>query len=237
VPPEPRDTEYWARPVSGLHLSHELPPEARNLNVEDKRIAGLLGGFGKMWRKTYRIELNGAEVDPAEVIRVWKANFGSFWPRGMRFYAPLGSVSPGDVALINSAGPGRLRFATGVFVLYADDESFSYIAPEGHFFNGMITFSSYRSDDVITVQAQALIRAQDPLYDLFMGLGGHRFEDRVWKRTLRNIAAHFGVDGKATAQWECIDRKRQWSEWRNIRGNAVLRSLANALRRKRTTRP
>jgi hypothetical protein len=149
----------------------------------------------------------------------------------MKFYAPLGSVSPGDVALINSAGPGRLRVAMGVFVLYADDESFTYICPEGHFFNGMITFSSHRSNGVTVVQAQALIRASDPLYDAFMGFGGHRFEAHVWKTTLRNVARHFGVDARATAEWECIDRKHQWSEWRNIRRSAVLRSLLNAVRR------
>lgn len=227
MPPESsREAEHWAKPVSQLHIGHDLPPEARNLNVEDKRVASLLGGFGKMWRKTYRIALRGADVQPAAVINTWKENFASFWPRGMRFYAPIGRIAPGDVALINSAGPGRLRVAIGVFVLYADDESFTYICPEGHFFNGMITFSADRNDDGVTfAQAQALIRAQDPLYDLFMGLGGHRMEDHIWKTTLRNVARHFGVDAKATAHWECIDRKHQWSEWRNIKRNAVIRSL------------
>lgn len=48
-PQEPRDKEYWAKPVSELSVGHDLPPEAVNLNVEGKRLAAMTGGFGKMW--------------------------------------------------------------------------------------------------------------------------------------------------------------------------------------------
>ena len=46
-------------------------------------------------------------------------------------------------------------------------------------------------------QAQVLMRASDPLYEVGMSMGGHSQEDRHWKHTLRQLALHFGVDGRA----------------------------------------
>lgn len=227
--PQARDEAYWAKPVSELHVRHELPPEAVNLNVEGRRPAPLAGGFGRMWQKTYRVSL-GAGLAPQDVVKVWKERFPSFWPKPNRnrFYKPMGAISPGDVALINLSA-GGVKLSTGILVLYADEVSFTFMTPEGHMFNGMITFSSAIEDDVTVAQAQALIRAQDPLTELAMIFGGHRAEDYVWKHHLKTLAAHFGVDAKATAERVCVDRRRQWSQWRNITKNAGIRSLAHAL--------
>lgn len=230
--PRSRDEAYWAKPVSELHVRHELPPEAVNLNVEGRRPAPLAGGFGRMWQKTYRVSL-GADLAPQDVVRVWKERFPSFWPRPNRnrFYKPPhigGAISPGDVALINLSA-GGVKLSTGILVLYADDVSFTFMTPEGHMFNGMITFSSAIEGGVTVAQAQALIRAQDPLAELAMIFGGHRAEDYVWKHHLTTLAAHLGVETKATAERVCVDRRRQWSQWRNITKNAGIRSLAHAL--------
>jgi hypothetical protein len=62
-------------------------------------------GFGKLWQKTYRVRLEGADATPAEVIGAWKADFGSFWPDSNRFHAPLAGITPGEVALISGKGP------------------------------------------------------------------------------------------------------------------------------------
>lgn len=241
--PETRDAESWAKPVSELHLS-EVPADAVNLNVEGKRLAGLTGGFGKLWQKTYRVSLDGAAVLPAEVISAWKADFPSFWPEGNRFYGRLTGISPGDVALLNLAMPGRVKMSTGIYVIYADDESFSFMNPEGHMFHGMITFSAADEGGVTVVQAQALVRAQDPIYELAMAFGGHRKEDRFWVDTLTNLAGRFGVEGDVETRRVCVDGRRQWSNWRNVRHNAALRSglymvgapfrlMARPLRRRR----
>ena len=53
-------------------------------------------------------------------------------------------------------------------------------------------------------QAQLLIRANDPLYELMMPLGLHRLEDRTWQRTLHNLAARFGATDRsrpASSAW------------------------------------
>jgi hypothetical protein len=228
-PSKGRDEVFWAKPVEGLHIDQDLPEDAVNLNVEGKRLAGLTGGFGKMWQKTYQVALGGHEIAPERVIKEWKENFPSFWPKGSVFYGPMAEISPGDVALLNLKMPGRVKMSTGVLVLYADEESFTFMTPEGHQFNGMITFSARHEGEETVAQAQALIRAQDPLYELAMILGGHRKEDKHWEHTLEALARHLGVGAKATSQRTCVDRKRQWSAVGNIKHNAGIRSVLHAL--------
>ena len=62
-------------------------------------------------------------------------------------------------------------------VLYADDESFTLMTPEGHMFAGWITFSAAGDGEATVAQAQLLIRANDPLYEVGLTLGGHRQEN------------------------------------------------------------
>ena len=38
--------------------------------------------------------------------------------------------------------PGKMKLSTGVMVLYADEESFTLMTPQGHMFAGWITFSA-----------------------------------------------------------------------------------------------
>jgi len=218
-----RDAAFWAKPISELKLGHDIPAEAINLNVEGKRIAGMTGGFGKMWQKTYKVQLAGTSVSPTDVVKAWKENFARFWPKAGRFYGPLTSISPGDVALLNLSVGGPAKLSTGIFVLYADDTSFSFVNPEGHMFAGMITFSSGTEGDTTVAQVQALIRAGDPLYEMGMPMI-HRKEDKFWTKTLENLAAHFGVSAKSDVQKVLVDRKRQWDQWRNVRKNAGIRT-------------
>ena len=136
--PEPARQGVWAKPVQTLTAAVEGAP---NL-VEGKRLVNPLQGFGKMWQKTYRVRLEGVETTPAEVIAAWRADFGSFWPKGNDFYPPLTGLDPGEVALLSAAGPAGMKLKTGVMVLFADDVSFTLMTPEGHMFAGWITFSA-----------------------------------------------------------------------------------------------
>jgi uncharacterized protein DUF1990 len=220
-----RADEHWAEPVAELHVAHELPPDAVNLNLEGRRVAALAGGFGKMWQKTYRIVFPAAEVSPADVIRVWREHFRYFFPKTARFYGPDEAVAPGDVVLLNLRMPGGLKMSTGVLVIYADDESFSFQTPEGHQFTGMITFSARRDGEETVVQAQALFRAQDPLSELGMMLGGHRLEDKHWIHTLESLAKYFAIDASATVDRVLVDKRRQWKHFGNVKRSAVLRPI------------
>jgi hypothetical protein len=227
----PRDAEHWAKPVSTLHVE-EVPEGASNL-VEGKRLLGPIQGFGKMWQKTYRVSLEGATASPVEVIRLWKERFPEFWPEGNEFYAPLTGIEPGEVALLKAAGPGGLKLSTGVMVLYADDESFTLMSQQGHVFAGWITFSAFEEDGRTVAQAQVLMRAQDPISELGLSLGGHKLENRFWEQTLGNLARALGAGGRVETHVACVDRKRQWSRAGNIRHSAAIRSTLAALRPRR----
>jgi hypothetical protein len=216
---QPRDdAAHWARYVETL----KVPEGVVSPNVEGHRLVGPLQGFGKMWQKTYRVRLEGANASPAEVVEVWRGEFPEVSGFGRRFRTPAGGLVPGAVALLGGG-------LTGVMVLYSDEESFAYMTPEGHPFSGYITFSAYEDEDGTTVvQIQLLIRANDPLWELTMPLGLDRAENKQWQRTLRNMAAHFGVEGEVQTTVVCVDPKRQWSHYKNIRHNVLIRSALRA---------
>jgi hypothetical protein len=224
--PEPAspDAEHWAQHVDRLHVG-SLPAQARNLNVDGRRVTSPIQGFGKMWQKTYRIRLEGAAVTPEEVIALWKARFPDFWPKRNWFFGSLDGIKPGDVAVLNLSLLG-MPISTGVLVLYADDTTFTVMTPEGHQFAGFNTFSAHRDDDTTCIQIQALIRASDPVYEIALPIIGHRMEDRFWRHTLKALAAEFGVAGQDVVLERIeVDKRRQWKKWRNVWNNAAIRSV------------
>jgi hypothetical protein len=227
TPPEPaapRDAAHWAKQVSKLSVG-EVPAEAISRNVEGKRVVGPIQGFGKMWQKTFKVRLEGADVSPQEVVSAWKEKFASFWPEKNFFYGPLTGIAPGEVAVLNLAMPGRVKLSTGILVLYADDESFTFMTPQGHMLAGWITFSAHEEDGVTVVQTQELIRAQDPVTEAAFILGAHKKQNEFWEDTLRAVARHFGVENaEVETQTTCVDRRRQWRRAGNVWHSAAIRS-------------
>ena len=218
-----REAAGWAKSVSQLTVS-EVPEGAVNLNVEGRRLTSPIHGFGKMWQKTYQVRFPAERVSAAEVISTWKQRFPDFWPEGNRFYGPLTGIEPGEVALLNMALPGKMKLSTGVMVLYADEESFTLMTPEGHMFAGWITFSATEVDGETVAQAQVLMRASDPIFELGLTMGGHKQEDRFWQHTLTALAAYFEHEAEVDTQVVCVDKKRQWSRWRNLWHSSAIRS-------------
>jgi hypothetical protein len=229
-PAPSRDAAHWATPVDRLSASGVSGAPVDS--VTGKRVAGPLQGFGQLWQKTYTVRLDGTDLTPASVIATWKDRFPTFWPDGQRFYAPLAGIAPGEVALLDIAPvPGSpVKLSTGVMVLYADDESFTFMTPEGHTLSAWITFSAYRDGDVTVAQAQALERPSDPFDELAYLLGGNRMNDRFWRQTLENLARHVGTAAPAVeTQVVCVDRKRQWRHASNLRNSATLRTARRTL--------
>jgi hypothetical protein len=218
-----RSEESWAKSVARLEVT-DVPDGAVNLNVEGRRLTSPIQGFGKMWQKTYQVRVPSESVSAVDLIAAWKENFREFWPEGNHFYGALTGIAPGDVALLNMTLPGRMRLSTGVMVLYADDESFTLMTPQGHMFAGWITFSALEADGHTVAQAQVLMRASDPIFEMGLAMGGHKQEDRFWQHTLTALAAHFGHEGEVDTKVVCVDRKRQWSKWSNVWHSAAIRS-------------
>src|SRR3954464_10900576 len=227
-PAEARDAAAWAKSVSRLNVS-DVPAGAVNLNVAGRRLASPIQGFGKMWQKTYQVRLPAARVSATDLVTTWKQCFPDFWPDGNRFYAPLTGIEPGEVALLNMALPGKMKLSTGVMVLYVDEESFTLMTPQGHMFAGWITFSATEVDSDTVAQAQVLMRASDPIFELGLTLGGHKQEDRFWQQTLTALAAHFSHETEVDTQVVCVDKKRQWSKWRNVWQSSAIRSTLYTL--------
>lgn len=228
-------TGGWAKPVDKLTMG-AVPNEAINLNVNGKHITGPLKGFGQLWQKTYSVRLAGSDIAPVDLITVWKAEFPNFWPDGNRFYGTVGQIEPGDVALLNISGPGGATISTGILVIFADAESFSFMTPQGHIFAGMITFSAHEDDGVTVAQIQALVRASDPIYEMGCRVGvAHKQEDAFWHGTLRALAARFGVNGVVQQRTTLVDPRVQWSAagdiWHNAAVRTTLYAPVNAVRR------
>jgi hypothetical protein len=230
VDPGPRSDANWAKPVD--RLSATGVAGAKDDAVSGKRVSGPLQGFGQLWQKTFKAPLTGVAMTPEAVIAIWKEAFPTFWPKGQRFYAPLSGIKPGEVALLEIAPvPGApVKLSTGVMVLYADDESFTFMTPEGHTLSAWITFSAYRDGDVTVIQAQALERPSDPFDELAYMLGGNRMNNSFWRQTLENLARHVGVAQPVVeTQIVCIDKNRQWRHVGNLRNSATVRSARRTM--------
>ena len=221
---QPKDTGSWARPVERLATTAVGAPDDA---VTGRRVAGPVQGFGQMWQKTFRVRLDGIG-SPREVMATWKERFPTFWPQSARFYAPLAGIAPGEVALLEIAPiPGApVRFSTGVMVIYADEESFTFMTPEGHILSAWITFSTFDDGGVTVAQVQALERPSDPFDELGYIFGGNRMNSRFWEETLKALARHVGTSEPIVETTVvCVDRQRQWRYVRNLRNSATIHSM------------
>ena len=232
TPNVPRDAANWAASSSRLRVG-EMPSGAININVEGRAGQSPLQGFGQLWQKTYRVRLEGLNSSPAEVMAKWKAEFPRYQPSDNHFYPSMAGVQPGEVMLIDTTLPaipglpGIIPIASGVMILYADDELFTVMTPEGFPVAGWNTFSTYTDEDGCTIaQIQSLERASDPIYEfgnLFMG--GAKKQEAIWQHVLTALAEDLGVKTEVTMKAECVDPKRQWSEVKNVFHNAALRTM------------
>jgi len=224
----PRDAPYWAQLAERLTVS-EVPAGAINLNVTGHRLAGPVQGFGPLWRKVYRLHLTTAADAPTEVVRVWKDRFPELQPPQNRFYPALGGVAPGQIVLLNASMRG-LPVNSGVVVLYADEESFTFMTPEGCPEAGWITCSAYRDGAATIAEVQTIGRSNDPVFELgFRFLGGAKEQEKIWAHVLQSLASLFGEAGEVETQRTCLDPRVQWSRAGNVWRNATIWSMVHAM--------
>lgn len=240
IPPDEqarRHEAYWAKPITSLLVSR-VPTGSLNLNVDGRQVVGPLQGFGRLWHKTFRLSLPDIVLTPVEVMQTWKANFPRLQPEQNRFF-PVTTLDPGQIMLINASLIG-MPVSTGMLVLYADEESFTLMTPQGHPESGWITFSASNEEHCLVCQIQTMTRANDPLYEYSFRLFGSRAQDRIWVHVLEALAAHLHTNGMTqahstertggqTAQVQvtrvCLDPRVQWSEAKNIWQNAAIRTI------------
>ena len=114
-------------------------------------------------------------------------------------------------------------------MLYADEESFTLMTPQGHPESGWNTFSIYQADDELICQIQSIARANDPLYEIGFRLLGSGVQEGIWVHVLKALEAHLQVEGQLSIDKVCVDPRVQWSEARNVWQNAALWTLLYTL--------
>lgn len=217
----------WAAPAGRLSVAH-VPEGAVSLNVDGFGVAGPVQGFGRLWEKTYRMRLAGIDAGTRDVITALKENFPRFQPAQNRFYPLPAGIAPGEIVLINASTPAGPLY-TGVRVLYADDESFTFMTPQGHPEAGWVSFSAYEEEGAVIARVQGFARASDPLYELGFELMGAREQERIWKHVLSSLGRHFGIEGYVSVEKSCVGNDYQWERAGNVRHNAQIRSMGYAL--------
>jgi anti-anti-sigma factor len=214
----------WARSLDRLTLA-AMPPSAMNINVEGRRLAGPVQGFGRLWEKRYRLHLAQTDLAPREIIAIWRAEFPDFWPEGnFLFPSANAPIAPGTTALLNLSMPGGLVLATGLMIIHADDTSFSFITAEGHILSGWITFSSAKLGDSTYIEVHPLFRSADPLMEMGFRLGAALQEDRFWHESLTRFALRLGTHGDVAQRDVLHDDRVQWKRMANLRFSAAWRS-------------
>ncbi|MCK9520648.1 MAG: hypothetical protein M0R74_16735 [Dehalococcoidia bacterium] len=215
----------WARPSEHLHAPPNLSKDDAP-NIEGRRPVAPSAGFGQLWEKEYRVQLPVAS-SAREVTGYWKREFGNLWPPGHRYSASLRGIQPGEVAAVELPVPGGTRLSTGVRVLFSGDTSFTLETSEGHMFAGWIQSSVDGDPGELTARVLVVMRANDPLYELGLRLGGHKREDEFWSHSLRELAEHFGAPPRVSVRHRLIDPKVRWRAIGNVRKNAWLHTLAH----------
>jgi anti-anti-sigma factor len=214
----------WAKSVDRLSLS-AIPEGVMNINVNGRRTSSPVNGFGRLWEKRYLLRLHSTDLEPRQIISLWRSEFAAFWPKGNHLFASGNApIGPGTAALLNLTLPGGLVLATGLTVIHADDTSFSFMTACGHILSGWITFSCFRKKDATFIQVHPLFRAGDPLMELGFRLGAAAQEDRFWHETIGNLARRLGTHGEVAQQDILIDPDIQWHRFANLRYNAAIRS-------------
>lgn len=224
---QPRDAGNWAQPIDKLKVT-DVPAGATNINVDGRQVQSPLQGFGQLVQKTYRVRFDGVKMSAAQVMQVWKENFPMFQPPENHFYPSMQGIQPGGIILIDGKVPplpglpAIMPVAAGVMILYADDTSFTVMTPEGFPEAGWNMFSTFEEDGVVFAQVQPMVRASDPLYELFYRFfGSSQQQDKTWTHVLTSLAKHFGVDVQVESQKSVIDPNVQWGKWTNIFKNAA----------------
>lgn len=215
--------EGWAPFIEKISVT-EKPEGALVKNMHNRRLQGQIKGFGKMWQKTFRLMIDKPGLNPQEVINILKQNFVAFQVPENFFFPTSKGLTPGALVFIDSATPGGV-VSTGIYVLYMDDNSFTYITPQGHPEAGWITFSSREEDGKIRLQIQGLVRASDPFFEIAYAIAGQAFQEKIWLNVLTQMAKHFGIEDNGQMVKYKPANSCQWGKCGNIWYNAQIRSL------------
>jgi len=114
-------------------------------------------------------------------------------------------------------------------VMYADDESFTLMTPQGHPESGWVTFSAYEQGGCTVAQVQSIARANDPMYEIVFRFVGSKEQERIWRHVLTSLAGYYGLETPVEFSKTCVDPKLQWRQAGNIWHNAAIRTTMHKM--------
>lgn len=210
---------------------HGVPGDSDNrATVEGQQLAPADTGFGQLWDKRLSVVIE-ADTGPEGVMTLWRERLHLLWPDAGELYRSPRGIREGELVGLD-LGVGPAKLSTGALVTQWSPTSFTLAPPQGHMFAG---FNRFETEDVepgsVRASVWIRIRASDPLYELGLLFGGHRFEERFWAQMLWNLAAEFGQRPKVRLRRRLIGRRRKWRNAGNIRHNAGIRTSLRRLRR------
>ena len=169
---------------------------AKDDAVTGKRVSGPAPGVRPaLAEDVHASGSTASDMTPQAVIATWKDDFPTFWPKGSGSTLPCpGSrraKSPFSISRRCPVSPVKL--STGVLVLYADDESFTFMTPEGHTLSAWITFSARRDGDVTSPRPRHW--SDRPTRSTISPTcsAATSQNNKFWQATLHNLATTVGV--------------------------------------------
>jgi len=156
-----------------------------------------------------------------------KRNFPKFQPPENKFFPSARGIEPGEIILINADTPGGL-VATGVVVLYAGKDTFTFITPQGHPEAGWVTFKALKENGRVIFQIQGLARASDPVYEIAFRIAGSNLQRQIWTHVLESLAKYTGSSAKVQFNMQCLDNSLHVSNLFNVFQNAQISSMLHS---------
>ncbi|UCH50536.1 MAG: STAS domain-containing protein [Chloroflexota bacterium] len=221
------DAKCWASPVKRLKTG-KFKGDPINLNVDGRRTAGPIQGFGQLWEKTYRLDLSNTKLKPTRLVSIMKSNFPKFQPPENRFFPSAKGIKPGEIILINADTPGGL-VVTGVLVLYVGKDTFTFITPEGHPEAGWVTFKALQEKRRVIFQIQGLARASDFVYEIAFRMAGSNLQRQIWTHVLKSFARYTGSSARVQFSMQCLDTSLHIFNSFNVFRNAQILSMLHSL--------
>lgn len=223
-------SDLWPAKLGPTTLKTERS-EPQPLNLIGRQAQGPGGGFGSLWKKTYKVRLVSQDLAVDEVAAQLKNKLPEYWPAGNHIALPEG-LQPGAVGIIDLTVPGGVPLSTGIRVLTVSKEAFSFVPIQGHMEAGWISFGVCEEDSYPTVVVQSLARTGDPLYELGFDIFGHRQQEKFWELTLSALASDFGEKALVEVVASCLENSKNWKGWSTVWWNAGIRTMVGQAGRK-----
>lgn len=173
-------------------------------------------GVGGLERKRFWIDLEGANIDSAELMTLFKTRITEVMP--IDFSAEPGApMQVEHGATLSASLPGRGHIQ--VRVQQCDPERVTFATIEGHPLAGIVTFSSEKKEGRLRFTVETFSRCANSVDWVAINVAGRWFQDLTWMSVAENMAKLSGGASSEGVQHEARtlegDEAKGVEEWAN----------------------